>query len=87
MLDLHRTDARILKAIASCRHGATVQEIRDEINRTGLDPISVDTVRRHMPGLVANCGVCRRAAFRGDRPVSIFAKSGECVSAAETANG
>lgn len=86
MLDTHRTDTRILEAIRHCRAGATVQEICEWIACNKLDPVSVDTVRRHMPGLIANSGVRKQPAFRQDRAVTVFfLKSGECVSDAEGA--
>ncbi|KAA5547005.1 helix-turn-helix domain-containing protein [Roseiconus nitratireducens] len=70
MLEVHRTDRRILQAID--RTGSTVGEIHSELKRKNIDSISRHTIRRHLPGLERLGLIARHAVTRNDRVVTAW---------------
>ena len=52
MLETHRLDARIVEAVRIHRNGMTSSEIQEYLNRRSNDPVSLCSIRRHLPGLV-----------------------------------
>ncbi|MCS7466729.1 hypothetical protein NZK35_08745 [Stieleria sp. ICT_E10.1] len=75
MLETHRIDLQIIEAIESLRDGGTVVEIHRRINECGTDPLSIETVKRHLPGLVRMGRVRGVKAFRDERLVTVWTLS------------
>ncbi|QEF98171.1 hypothetical protein Mal15_22190 [Stieleria maiorica] len=68
MLELHRVDLRIVEAAGGFRRGATVQQIQTAM----ADPVSIDSIKRHLPGLV-RLGALRGAKdFRDEQMVTVW---------------
>ena len=76
MLDTHRIDLRIHKALDRLKHGGTIHEI----HRTMTEPVSPQAIMRHLEGLVELQSVSRSTGERNGRPVFIFHKSAERLS-------
>ncbi|PAY17162.1 hypothetical protein CKO51_22900 [Rhodopirellula sp. SM50] len=72
MLETHRIDPQIIEAIESLRDGGTVVEIHRRINESGNDPLSIDAVKRHLPGLVRLGRVRGMKAFSDERMVTVW---------------
>ena len=72
MLETHRIDLQIGDAINSIRDGGTVVEIHRCINERGQDALSVDAVKRHLPGLVRLGRVRGVKSFRDERQVTVW---------------
>ncbi|QDV40864.1 hypothetical protein Enr13x_07000 [Stieleria neptunia] len=72
MLETHRIDLQIINAIESIGDGATIPEIHRRINETGADPLSIDAVKRHLPGLGRLCRVRGVQSFRDERLVTVW---------------
>lgn len=68
MLELHRVDLRIIEAAASFRGGATVQQIQERMD----DPVSIDSIKRHLPGLVRFGAIRGEKAFRDEQMVTVW---------------
>lgn len=72
MLETHRTDLRIVDAIQSNRDGGTVSEIHKQVCNQNDAEISLDAVKRHLPGLVRLGAIRGEKAFRDERMVTIW---------------
>lgn len=68
MLELHRVDLRIVEAAAYFRGGATVQQIKQQM----ADPVSIDSIKRHLPGLVRLGAIRGEKAFRDEQMVTVW---------------
>ena len=70
MLESHRIDVQIVEAIVTLRDGGTVADIQSVTAE--LEPVSIDTIKRHIPGLV-RLGVIRgENLFRDERLVTVW---------------
>ncbi|QDV84963.1 hypothetical protein [Planctomycetes bacterium TBK1r] len=72
MLETHRIDLQIVEAIESLRGGGTVAEIHRRINEQSQETLSIDAVKRHLPGLVRLGRVRGIKAFSDERLVTIW---------------
>ena len=72
MLEAHRIDLQITEAIESFGGGGTVLEIHRYINESGRDSLSIDAIKRHLPGLVRLGRVHGVKKFRDERLVTVW---------------
>ena len=72
MLETHRIDERIKAALGGPQNGLTAIEIHERVTRAANESVSIDAIKRHIPGLV-KLGVLRGVKeFRNERLVTVW---------------
>lgn len=72
MLDSHRIDMRIIRAIKANRNGLTTNELHRELEDDGEGQISDTAIKRHLPGLLQMKCIRGIKCVREDRMVTVW---------------